>query len=55
MSVFSTGTAGFLLVAAYFCIQAIQEEALNARPLALPVSLAPGTIKLPESRTDIDY
>jgi hypothetical protein len=45
----------FLVAAACSYIQAIREEDLNAQPVALPVSLAPGTIKLPEFRTDIDY
>ena len=44
-----------LIAAACFYIRAIQYEALNLRPLSLPVSLAPGTIRTPEFRTDFEY
>jgi len=45
----------FLIAAACFYIQAIRDEALNLQPLSLPVSLAPGTIRAPEFKTDIEY
>ncbi len=45
----------FLIAAGYFCIEVIREEALNLQPMALPVSLVAGTIRMPEIETDIDY
>lgn len=45
---------GFLVAAAYFYFDAIRDEALNLRPLTLPVSLIPGTIKTPEFKADVD-
>jgi hypothetical protein len=45
---------GFLIAAGFFYIQAIRDEALNLQPLALPVSLIPGTIKTPEFKADVD-
>jgi len=45
---------GFLIAAGYFYLDAIRDEALNLQPVALPVSLIPGTIKTPEFKADVD-
>jgi len=45
----------FLIAAGHFYIQAIRDAALNLQPLALSVSLIPGTIRAPEFETDIAY
>ena len=45
----------FLLAASYFYTRAVQYENLNLKPLSVPVSLVPGTIRTPEFKTDFEY
>jgi hypothetical protein len=45
----------FLIAAGYFYVQSVRDAGLNLQPLALSVSLSPGTIRAPEFETDIDY
>jgi len=45
----------FLIAAGYFYVRSVRDDGLNLQPLALSVSLTPGTIRAPEFETDIDY